>query len=234
MLPLRGTSPHAGSTGSHSSQIGEGPQDRPRPGNHGHQHEPARRLRLCARLGGPARRTPGTEGRANSEGGRRGRPSRSGTRAAGGRLRRGHSGRQDLRWMSEAPLISARRMAAKRPSEVDEQLLAAARALLRGGSRPEGQPAPDQWLSKEIHPLARQGRFSAVQHRTLRAMVHPFSLGRPRPRLRRASRRPRRRRACHPNGAMRGTADQGKLSRSPTSPRRFHVEKRRASHRRSA
>ncbi|MFF7205516.1 hypothetical protein [Streptomyces sp. NPDC008141] len=46
--------------------------------------------------------------------------------------------------MSEALLISARRMAAKRPSEVDEQLLAAARAPLRDDSRPEGQPAPDQ------------------------------------------------------------------------------------------
>ncbi|MER7666433.1 GntR family transcriptional regulator [Streptomyces sp. NPDC096193] len=53
--------------------------------------------------------------------------------------------RQVLRWMSEALLVSARRMVAAGHSAVDEQLLAAARALLRdGGRRPEGQPAITQ------------------------------------------------------------------------------------------
>ncbi|MEV6782923.1 hypothetical protein [Streptomyces sp. NPDC051098] len=50
--------------------------------------------------------------------------------------------RQVLRWMSEPLLVSARRMVAAGHGAVDEQLLTAARALLRdGGRRPEGQPA---------------------------------------------------------------------------------------------
>ncbi|MFD0723629.1 hypothetical protein ACFQ0Y_33210 [Streptomyces globosus] len=43
----------------------------------------------------------------------------------------------------------------------------------------------------------------------------------------------RRRMPCHPNGAMCDTADQARLSPSPTPPRRFHAEQRRASPRRS-